>query len=175
VLVQRCVAMRVKMLHPRHIAVYAARARLLTTAMVTLSRPCTCYLLPPSARFCCSPTLFLALLFFCLFSPSQVAGDFDCATEQCEELVATMAKVYRTEHPMLGLQLYTLGNLYHAQKDYKAAVEPLAKAYANLSTYMGHEHPMAKGLHEMLKDARRGHGVQPRAPNPKPVLPTGRQ
>jgi hypothetical protein len=108
--------MRTHALHKRHLSVYAARARLLTTAMV--------------------------------------AGDFECAITQCEELVDTMALVYRAEHPMLGLQLYTLGNLRHNQGEYEAAVGPLSKAYTNLGGYLGHEHPMVAGLSRMLKEAR---------------------
>ncbi|KAL7550265.1 hypothetical protein ACHAWF_013500 [Thalassiosira exigua] len=45
------------------------------------------------------------------FATLLASGDINQAVEQCEEMVSFLAVIH-TNHPLLGLQLYTLGDLY---------------------------------------------------------------
>ena len=59
---------------------------------------------------------------------------FDAALEHCASIVRIYEQVFRAEHPMLGLQLYTLGNLQHERAQVtdaatQAKAEPEASCF----------------------------------------------
>jgi len=83
-----------------------------------------------------------------------VKGDLDAARESCKELVAFLRLVYAhiPNAPMLGLQLYTLGDLHRGAGDYPAAIQALEEAGAICEVLYGAESEMARGIAALIRD-----------------------
>jgi hypothetical protein len=67
-----------------------------------------------------SPFHFQLYSIRCSYLSALLAnGDIPRATEQCEHIVSFLAVAFShtQNHPLLGLQLYTLGDLYNAATD----------------------------------------------------------
>ena len=99
---------------------------------------------------------------------------FDAALEHCASIVHIYERVFRPEHPMLGLQLYTLGNLQHERAEMLlpladsvnaaqqakvrmgllvSAAVSLRRAANILLASHGAEHTLVRGLVALLADA----------------------
>jgi len=109
----------------------------------------------------------------CLQS-AMLAGDWAEAERQCAFIIRFYQKVYCPGHPLLGLQLFTLGNLLYQRATtardgrFDTAVAMLNHAYDILVATHGEEHPLVHSLVEMHTDASEKHEAQCQAEGGRP-------
>lgn len=111
------------------------------------------------------------------------AGDLDAALADCTRMVAflQMAYAHIPSHPMLGIQLYTLGNLRGelatSDVDRAAAVAELREAWKGLAVCFGADHCFVQELDGLAGVYMRGGSAsspvaQEPAPESAPQQPT---
>ena len=81
----------------------------------------------------------------CCLTSNLALGDFAAAERHCAWLVECYRRVYHPAHPMLGLQLYTLGDLQRHLGRREDAAASLREAGAAIGRTHGAGHPMAAG------------------------------
>lgn len=84
-------------------------------------------------------------------------GDMRAAVRVCEEIVHAYAVIYPPNHPMLGLQLWTLGDLYRGMSSAEGGgavkcAEVMQRAQQSLTVSYGAEHEFVKGLADIVRE-----------------------
>lgn len=86
-----------------------------------------------------------------LMTAALETARWDLARACAEHVLATYRLVYPRVHPMLGLHLYTLGDIARHLRDLPAAVGHYREALAILSLTHGADHPLVQGLALLLR------------------------
>jgi hypothetical protein len=86
------------------------------------------------------------------------AGNGTEAIETCSGILNAYKLIYPPKHPLIGLQLYTLGNLQVECGACEQGLESLQGAKAILLVTHGRESKMVKGLQELIEVWSKGGG-----------------
>ena len=86
-----------------------------------------------------------------LMTAALETARWDLARACGEHVLATYRLVYPHVHPMLGLHLYTLGDIARHLRDTRAAVAHYREALAILTLTHGPDAPLVTGLAKLLK------------------------
>lgn len=87
---------------------------------------------------------------------AMVAGEWIAAIECCTSMIDIYEWYYPDTHPLLGLQLYTKGNLLSNIGKYEEAMPVLDRALTILTLSFGAENGMVQGLRSLIDVAKEG-------------------
>jgi len=79
------------------------------------------------------------------FDAALIMGRNKLAIELCGDLILFLLLAYQINHPLVGLQLHTLGDLLEDVGEMTKSFRVLTVAYRTLKTSYGEEHEMRKG------------------------------
>ena len=92
-----------------------------------------------------------------MLTVALAAGDYKTAVAQVRRAIVVYDHLYGTSyaHPMVGLQAYTLGNLYYELQRCKEAVACLERSVGILRSTHGRSSELVEGLSALLQQAKK--------------------
>ena len=104
-----------------------------------------------------------------MLTVALAAGDYKAAVGHVRRTVAVYDHVYGNDyaHPMVGLQAYTMGNLYFEVQRYKEAIACLERSFHILRVTHGQDSDLVVGLSSLLSQATRGYSMIKAMQGPK--------
>ena len=104
-----------------------------------------------------------------MLTVALAAGDYKAAVGHVRRTVSVYDHVYGNDyaHPMVGLQAYTMGNLYFEVQRYKEAIACLERSFHILRVTHGQESDLVVGLSSLLSQAQQGYSMMKAMQHPK--------